>query len=130
MSLHSLFKELPQFDIRPNENTHTPSIEGWRACACGCAYGCGCACAVLPGIGGEGVGAGPIVEQPSPNSITNDPNPVIITPLSSPIEEQEPEEEELEEKDEESEADMYWRTHPDRVKLNNNDNNKVKFVIE
>jgi hypothetical protein len=46
----------------------------------------------LPGIGGEGVG--PIVEQPSPNSVTNEPNPVIITPHSSPIEEQEPEEEE------------------------------------
>ena len=204
MSLHSLFKELPQFDIRP-PNTLTELLGG---CNCGpangdiinhskcryckqvwcpttlnqnwcpnleCEHGIkGCnfepwdehnkwikcsSCAMwfknndilafhncynntaipaiegddnLPGIGGEGVGAGPIVtvEQPS---TSNEPEPEIITPHSSPIEEQEPQEqsdiqEPEEEEPEESEADRYWRNHPSRVRPTNN--NKVKFVVE
>ena len=78
-----------------------------------------------PGIGGEGVG--PIIEQ-SPNSNEPEPEPEIITSLSSPIEEH-TETETEEEEPEESEADRYWRNHPARVGLNNN-NNKVKFVVD
>jgi hypothetical protein len=84
----------------------------------------------LPGIGGEG--AGPTVEPlqlqspPSNKEPEPEPQPEIITSLSSPIEEQTEIEEE---EQEESEADRYWRNHPARVRPNNN-NNKVKFVVE
>ncbi len=92
----------------------------------------------LPGIGGEG--AGPIIEEPSihqdqvvltdteqsPPS-NNEPN--IITSLSSPIEEQtETEIEEEDEEPEESEADRYWRTHPARVGLKNNNNKDMSSL--
>lgn len=75
-----------------------------------------------PGIGGEG--AGPIVEE---SSTSNEPE--IITSLSSPIEKQTETEIEEEEEPEESEADRYWRTHPSRVRPNNNKNNDtIKYV--
>lgn len=109
MSLHTIFQELPhdQFQIRP-EIEQEP-----KHCYC---HSC------LPGIGGEG--EGPIVEQPTP------PEKKIITPYSSPIEEQtQIEEEEEEEKPEESEADRYWRTHPGRVRPNHKNNVTYKHGI-
>ena len=112
MSVFSLFKELPQFEIRPEiEQEQEP-----QHCYC---HSC------LPGIGGEG--AGPIVEQP-PISNEPQPEPITISSLSSPIEEQ-IETEIEEEESEESEADRYWRNHPS-IKSNNNNNNKIKFVVE
>jgi len=65
----------------------------------------------LPGISGEG--AGPIVnqQQSGPSNHTN-PDPIIITRYSSPIQEQEQESEPEQEEEEETEAERYWRTHP------------------
>ena len=55
----------------------------------------------------------------------SEPEPITIPSLSSSS----PIEEHMETKieEEESEAERYWRTHPSRVRPNNN---KVKFVVE
>lgn len=110
MSIFSLFKELPQFEINNNirptkqEEEQEPNKQH-----CYCHY-------CLPGIGDEAevVGEGPIIEEPS---TSNKPETPIITSHSSSIQEPEPEEEEQEET--ESESERYWRMNPVSKKNSN-----------